>query len=69
MGKDKEWYIIKMIEKRLLIYASIDFFLQVLTQMPLVDYANSSTMMDHFGFRKIWNNHGDSAYDFDALIR
>ena len=66
--RDKEWFIIYMIKRKLLTYACLDFFFQVITQLSLIDYDDDSYWMTVIGFRKIWNNHGDQSYDFRDLI-
>lgn len=49
-------------------FSCIDFFFQVITQMSIVDFEEESYGMNVIGFRKIWDNHDDQAFDFRDLI-
>ena len=58
MSDQKEWPMIPLIQKFLVVYSLIDISMQIVFQLPY--FANfSQDKMDEFrsfGFRKIWYN-------------
>jgi hypothetical protein len=51
-SKKESWSLIKIIQENLMIYALIDFTLQIIAQMPIFP---QSEILEPIGFRKVWD--------------
>ena len=62
---EKQWKMIKVVEVYLMAYACLDFVCQIIAQLPIVGYSESLAII---GFRKIWRDPAETAFDYNVLI-
>lgn len=80
-ASEKQWKMIKVVEVYLMAYACLDFVCQIIAQLPIIgnhsagqsaaakaDNPQQPNLMTIIGFRKIWRNNHDTAFDYNVLI-
>jgi len=58
----KQWVMIKVVQKYLMYYAVLDFSLQIISQLPIIP---EQERFRDFGFRKIWSQDSSNPMRYE----
>ena len=63
--RNQDWRIINIISFWLMIYACLDFTIQIIAQMPVF---KEMAMFEIIGFRKVWRESKTNPMSYEQLI-
>jgi hypothetical protein len=61
----ENWVMISVFEKQLMIFACLDFLLQIVAQLPVF---TQTALMTNIGFRKVWQEPQSSPFTYSSYV-